>query len=59
MKMTQSTDSHAVAGPQVFDPVSLGILWDRLVSITNEVVEVLVRTSFSTIVRENYDLARS
>ncbi|MEN9761828.1 MAG: hypothetical protein RI906_1654 [Pseudomonadota bacterium] len=57
MKMTQSTDSHAVAGPQVFDPVSLGILWDRLVSITNEVVEVLVRTSFSTIVRENYDLA--
>lgn len=39
------------------DPVSLGIMWDRLVSITNEVVEVLVRTSFSTIVRESYDLA--
>lgn len=39
------------------DAVSLGILWDRLVSIANEVVEALVRTSFSTIVRENYDLA--
>ena len=40
-----------------FDPVSLSIMWDRLVSITNEIVEALVHTSFSTIVRENYDLA--
>ena len=40
-----------------FDPVSLGILWDRLISITNEIVEALVRTSFSSIVRESYDLA--
>ena len=39
------------------DAVSLGILWDRLISIANETVEVLVRTSFSSIVRENYDLA--
>jgi len=39
------------------DPVSLSIMWDRLVSITNEIVEALVHTSFSTIVRENYDLA--
>ena len=40
-----------------FDPVSLGILWDRLVSISDEAVETLVRTSFSTIVREGYDLS--
>ena len=39
------------------DTVSLGILWDRLIAIANETVEVLVRTSFSSIVRENYDLA--
>lgn len=42
---------------QQFDAVSLGILWDRLIAIANETVEVLVRTSFSSIVRENYDLA--
>ena len=29
------------------DPVSLGILWDRLISITDEIVNALVRTSFS------------
>lgn len=37
--------------------VSLGILWDRLISITNEIVQTLVRTSFSSIARENYDLS--
>ena len=40
-----------------FDSVSLGIMWDRLVSVCDEVVETLVRTSFSTIVREGYDLS--
>ena len=39
------------------DSVSLGILWDRLISITNEIVQTLVRTSFSSIARENYDLS--
>lgn len=39
------------------DAISLGVLWDRLIAIANETVEVLVRTSFSSIVRENYDLA--
>ena len=38
------------------DPVDLGIMWDRLVAITDEIVSTLVRTSFSTIVRESYDL---
>jgi N-methylhydantoinase B len=41
---------------QVFDAVSLGIMWDRLVSIVDEIVSTLVRTSFSTIVNESYDL---
>ena len=39
------------------DPIRLGILWDRLVSICDEIVEGLVRTSFSSIVREGYDVS--
>lgn len=42
---------------ETFDPVSLGIMWDRLISITDECVSALVRTSFSAIVRESYDLS--
>ena len=38
------------------DAISLGIMWDRMISITDEIVSTLVRTSFSTIVREAYDL---
>lgn len=40
-----------------FDAVSLGILWQRLISITDEGVSTLVRTAFSTAVREGYDLS--
>jgi len=40
-----------------YDPVSLGIMWDRLNSITDEMTNALIRTSFSTIVREGYDLS--
>ena len=32
---------------QTFDPISLKILWDRLVSIADEVVLSLVRTALS------------
>jgi N-methylhydantoinase B len=42
---------------QTFDAVSLGILWDRLIALTDEIVSTLVRTSFSTIVSESYDLS--
>lgn len=45
------------AAAKQIDPVSLGILWDRLISITNEIVQTLVRTSFSSVARENYDLS--
>ena len=38
------------------DAVSVGIMWDRLVAISDEIVSALVRTSFSTIVTESYDL---
>ena len=40
-----------------YDPVSLKILWDRLVSITDEGVSALIRTAFSTVFREAYDLS--
>jgi N-methylhydantoinase B len=43
-------------GDKTFDAVSLGIMWDRLVSLVDEIVSTLVRTSFSTIVNESYDL---
>jgi N-methylhydantoinase B len=41
---------------KTYDAVSLGIMWDRLVSLVDEIVSTLVRTSFSTIVNESYDL---
>jgi len=40
-----------------YDPISLGIQWDRLISIADEIITSLVRTSFSTNVRESYDLS--
>jgi len=40
-----------------FDPVTLEILWSRLISIADESAAALVRTSFSTIVRESNDFA--
>lgn len=39
------------------DPVSLGIMWDRLTAITDEILLSIVRTSFSVGVREAWDLA--
>ena len=39
------------------DPVSLGIAWDRLISIADEMMMALIRTAFSTVVRESYDLS--
>jgi len=38
-----------------FDPITLEILWSRLISIADEAAAALVRTAFSTIVRECND----
>ena len=40
-----------------YDTIALGIQWDRLISIADEIINSLVRTSFSTNVRESYDLS--
>ena len=47
----------AVASRTEFDPVTLEILWSRLISIADESAAALVRTSFSTIVGESRDFA--
>ena len=39
------------------DPVQLEVLWNRLLSVANEQQTTLIRTAFSTIVRESLDLA--
>jgi len=42
---------------QAFDPVTLSILWSRLISIVDEAGTTLQRTSFSTVTRESNDFA--
>ncbi|MET0207748.1 MAG: hydantoinase B/oxoprolinase family protein [Burkholderiaceae bacterium] len=39
--------------------VQLGIVWQRLTGLMDEVAQTFVRTSFSVVVRENWDLAMS
>lgn len=41
----------------MIDPVTLEVLWNRLLSVANEQQNALMRTAFSTIVRESQDLA--
>ena len=42
---------------RALDAASLEVLWTRLISITDEAAAALVRTSFSTIVRESHDFS--
>ncbi|MFC4276548.1 hydantoinase B/oxoprolinase family protein [Achromobacter aloeverae] len=39
------------------DPITLELLWTRMISIVDEAAAAMVRTSFSTIVRESNDFA--
>ncbi len=39
------------------DPVTLEVIWNRLLSVATEQQDALMRTAFSTIVRESQDLA--
>lgn len=43
--------------PRVLDPVTLQILWSRLIAITNEQAAALQRTSFTPVVRDSGDLS--
>jgi len=42
---------------KTFDAVELELLWRRLISLVDEAAAALVRTSFSTLVRESYDFS--
>ncbi|MEX2270018.1 MAG: hydantoinase B/oxoprolinase family protein [Vicinamibacterales bacterium] len=42
---------------RVSDPILLEVFWNRLVSVCNEQAAALMRTSFTTIVRESEDLS--
>lgn len=60
MMRTEKLTVESPAGIAVadeFDPITLEILWNRLIAITDEAAAALVRTSFSTLLRENNDYA--
>jgi N-methylhydantoinase B len=42
---------------EAIDPVILEVIWNRFMSVANEQQDALIRTAFSTIVRESQDLA--
>jgi N-methylhydantoinase B len=49
----------AMTSAPALDPVTVGIVWDRLVSIVEESTAVQYRTAFSTVVQEANDFACS
>ncbi|MCS6927588.1 MAG: hydantoinase B/oxoprolinase family protein [Candidatus Binatia bacterium] len=46
-----------MASEQVMDPITLEVLWNRLISIVNEQATALQNSSFTTVVREAGDLS--
>ena len=42
---------------RTFDAIELELLWRRLISLVDEAAAAMVRTSFSTLVRESYDFS--
>lgn len=43
--------------PTGIDPITLEVLWNRLIAVVNEQATALMRTSFTTVVRESGDLS--
>ncbi|MBI0434963.1 hydantoinase B/oxoprolinase family protein [Teichococcus aerofrigidensis] len=54
MNETGMNETQAV---RRFDAVEIELLWRRLISLVDEAAAALVRTSFSTLVRESYDFS--
>src|SRR3954451_16377410 len=52
--MTGSAHVDEQAG---IDPITLEVMWNRLIAVVNEQAAALMRTSFTTIVREAGDLS--
>ena len=55
--MTAETSQAEPVTATTLDPVTLEVLWNRLLSVANEQQAALMRTAFSTVVRESQDLA--
>lgn len=57
--MQHTTSTHPVSagasGSTKLDPVALEIVWSRLIAISEEQAAMVLRTAFSSIVRESYD----
>ncbi|HLI52030.1 MAG TPA: hydantoinase B/oxoprolinase family protein, partial [Thermomicrobiaceae bacterium] len=45
------------SGTIAIDPIALEVLWSRMISVVNEQAAALMRTSFTTVVRESGDLS--
>ena len=44
-------------GMNKLSPLQIGIVWQRLSGFIDEAAEVFLRTSFSSVVRDNWDMA--
>src|SRR6476661_404640 len=53
-RMHQTSDYEET---MILDPITLEVLWNRLLAVVNEQQVALMRTAFSTVVRETQDLA--
>ena len=56
-RSAEVTEQLAVAVTMSLDPIQVELIGNRLLSIVDEQQAALVRTAFSTIVRESEDLA--
>ena len=56
-KAGETQRSSASGGISNLDGITLELIWQRLISIVDEAAAALVRTSFSTVVRESNDFA--
>ncbi|WP_247730304.1 hydantoinase B/oxoprolinase family protein [Halovivax limisalsi] len=54
---TEDTPGAAGGADESFDEITLGIYWDKLASFCDQMVNDLVRTAISPIIRESYDLS--
>ncbi len=48
---------HDTPSATGIDPITLEVLWNRLIAVVNEQATALMRTSFTTVVRESGDLS--
>lgn len=54
---TNQTETGTDGQTTAFDDITLGIYWDKLASFCDQMVNDLVRTAISPIIRESYDLS--